>query len=181
MTDPPSLGHFDLLHKAPCTELACHQVVATIGPWHAVGCSIYGERIFPCSRLQGRGDQQRVPSGQLRPAGREPRGWQSPSRVRRKVLCASSHFWGLATALGLGISLPFCGEESLGCVWGALLLNEGGSVPQGGPGSRSRLWLLALSFLLCARPCPRCGGYCPGESDRKQAFTHCKINGGLWK
>lgn len=70
----------------------------------------------------------------------------------------------------MGIGLPFCGENSLGCAW-ELIVQCGWRLP-------GRAWLrisasgLSLSasfpFLLCAGICPRCGGYCQGESDREQ-------------
>lgn len=41
-----------------------------------------------------------------------------------------------------------------------------------------RLWAF-FPFLLCARPCPRCGGYCQRESDREHALTHREMDRGF--
>lgn len=125
---------------------------------------LWGEIFLPNNWPQGRGDQQRVRPFRAPEAAREGTSWVAVTFPRKKDgLVHILPFLGPGTAPGLDISFPFCAEESLGCVWGALLLNEGGSVSGVALAPDRCLWLLSLSFLLCARPCPRCGGYCLGS------------------
>lgn len=72
------------------------------------------------------------------------------------ALCTFSSL-GPSHSPGLGLSLPFCGEESLGCVWGALLLNGAVSLCGGRP------WLrIAASGVLLWAVFPFCSYCAPG-------------------
>lgn len=117
--------------------------------------------------------QQRVPSGDLRPAGREPYGGSCLPEGKKGQCRAHSVIPGTQPRL-LGWALASLSVvRNLWGVHGSLLLNGGGVSPGGGPAwldvSASGLSFSAsFPFLLCAAICPRCGGYCQGESDREQ-------------
>lgn len=160
--------------KSLCTELGgCGQVAAIIWPL--------------CAEFMGRGfsllitgpwegvTQQRVPAGDLRPAGRGPYGGSRVPEGKKGQCRAHSVIPGTPPGPLGWASASLSAVRTLWGARGSLLLNAGGVSPGGGEG---RAWLrisasgLSLSasfpFLLCAGICPRCGGYCQGESDREQ-------------
>lgn len=78
--DPPSQGRFHLhvRHGASARSGVSHSQ-AVVGH----GLPDYGKIPFLVHNWpQGRGTQQRVPLGHLRPVGRKLRGWQPPSLGR---------------------------------------------------------------------------------------------------
>lgn len=158
------------------------------GPWCAVGCCILWGEVFPVDNWPpGRGDPAEGPFGAPE-AGRKGNlvgGNHLPEEKGQH--CAHSLIpetqpqplgWALAFLSAVRNLWGVCGE--LCCSMGVVSLRGGWPWPRITASGLS-LWA-SFPFLLCAEICPRCGGYCQGESDREQAFTHWEINcGGLWE
>lgn len=85
----------------------------------------------------------------------------------------------------VGLKPPFLCEEFLG-VCGEPDCSMGAVSPCGGQpwlqlaASGLSIWAF-FPFPLCARPCPRCGGYCQGESDKNTPGPTVRSAGGLWE
>lgn len=139
----------------------CYRALAGWGPLD------YGVRLFLVHNWpQGRGGPAEGPCGAPE-AGREEASRVAATFPRRKdsmvhVLMAPG------PSRGPGSGIPFCAEESLGRVW-SCAAQCGRWLPTGagrGPWLRTSASGLSLGasflFLLCARSCPRCGGYCLG-------------------
>lgn len=154
--------------------------------------------IWPlCAEFMGRGfsllitgpwegvTQQRVPAGDLRPAGRGPYGGSRVPEGKKGQCRAHSVIPGTPPGPLGWASASLSAVRTLWGARGSLLLNAGGISPGGGGRAGLAphlcLWPLALSFLPIPTVCWDLSlkwWVLPGGVRQGTAFTHCEVMGG---